>query len=210
VRPVICLVTPAVRNDRDQAPVLEQIGAAARAGVALIQIRQPEMDGGPLSSLVRRAVEMVQGTGARVLVNDRVDVALAAGAHGVHLRGASVAASRVRALAPEGFVIGRSVHSPEEASEAALNGGLDFLVFGTVFESGSKPDVPAAGTRMLAATCQAVTLPVLGVGGMMPSRLHEVAAAGAAGFAAIGLFAETPTEQFPDLIRQANIVFHEC
>ena len=209
VRPVICLITPAVRNARDEAPLLERIGAAARAGVALIQIRQTEMDGGPLSSLVRRAVEVVQGTGARVLVNDRVDVALTAGAHGVHLRGASVTASRVRAVAPEGFVIGRSVHSPEEASDAALNGGLDFLMFGTVFESGSKPGVPAAGTTRLAATCQAVALPVLGVGGMIPARLHEVASAGAAGFAAIGVFAEASTEQFPDLIRKANTAFDE-
>lgn len=209
MRPVICMITPAVRSAQDEAELLERIGAAARAGVRLIQIRQVEMDGGALSRLVRRAVEVVQRTGARVLVNDRVDVALAVGAHGVQLRGTSVAASRVRAVAPDGFVIGRSVHSPEEASRAALDGGLDFLVFGTVFDSGSKPGVAPAGTTRLAATCQAVSLPVLGVGGMTPSRMLEVAAAGAAGFAAIGLFAETPTVQFPDLIRKANAAFDE-
>ena len=206
---MICLITPVVRNSQEEAPLLERIDAAARAGVALIQIRQTEMDGGALSSLVRRAVEIVQGTGARILVNDRVDVALAAGAHGVHLRGVSVPASRVRALAPEGFVIGRSVRSPEEASDAALSEGLDFLMFGTVFESGSKPGMAAAGTTRFAATCQSTALPVLGVGGMIPSRLHEVAAAGAAGFAAIGLFAKTSIEQFPDLIREADMAFHE-
>jgi thiamine-phosphate diphosphorylase len=167
------------------------------------------MDGGALSRLVRRAVEIVRCTNARILVNDRVDVALAAGAHGVHLRGASIAASRVRVVVPEGFVIGRSVHSPAEASRAALDGGLDFLLFGTVFDSASKPGVRAAGTMTLAATCQAVPLPVLGVGGMIPSRLHDVAVAGAAGFAAIGLFAETSPEQVPDLIHRANAAFDE-
>ena len=209
MRPVVCMITPAVRSAQDEARLLERIGAAARAGVRVIQIRQADMDGGALSRLVRRAVDVVQGTGARVLVNDRVDVALAAGAHGVHLRGASVAASRVRAVAPEGFVIGRSVHSPGEGSRAARDGGLDFLVFGTVFDSASKPGVSAAGTATLAATCEAVSLPVLGVGGMIPSRLHDVAVAGAAGFAAIGLFAETSTEQFPDLMRKANAAFDE-
>ena len=124
--------------------------------------------------------------------------------------GASVAASRVRAVAPEGFVIGRSVHSPGEGSRAARDGGLDFLVFGTVFDSASKPGVSAAGTAMLAATCEAVSLPVLGVGGMIPSRLHDVAVAGAAGFAAIGVFAETSTEQFPDLMRQANAAYFDA
>ena len=210
MRPVICLITPAVRNTQGEAELLQRMAAAARAGVRLIQVRQTGMDGGALSHLVRRAVEVVRGTGARVLVNDRVDVALAAGAHGVHLRGDSVAASRVRSVAPEGFVIGQSVHSQEEASRAALGGGLDFLVFGTVFDSGSKPDVPGAGTTRLAATCQAVPLPVLGVGGMIPVRLRDVAAAGAAGFAAIGLFAETSTEQFPDLIHKANAAFDDC
>jgi len=203
------MITPTVRTALDETRLLERIGAAAQAGVALIQIRQPDMDGGALSRLVRRAVEVARSTGMRILVNDRVDVALAAGAHGVQLRGASVAASRVRSVTPGGFVIGRSVHSPEEGLRAALDAGLDFLVFGTVFESGSKPGVPAAGTVRLAAMSEAVSLPVLGVGGMTTARLREVAAAGAAGFAAIGLFAHTSADQFPVLMREANAAFEE-
>ena len=72
----------------------------------------------PLTRLVERCVEAVRGTRARVLVNDRVDVALAAGAHGVHLRGDSMPAARARIVAPPAFLVGRSVHSPEEALRA--------------------------------------------------------------------------------------------
>jgi thiamine-phosphate diphosphorylase len=148
-----------------------------------------------------------RGTDARILVNDRVDVALAVGAHGVHLRGASVGADRVRAVAPRGFVIGRSVHSPEEGAQAESDGGLDFLIFGTVFETTSKPAAVPAGTAKLAAACQAVALPVLGVGGMTLQRLRGVGAAGSAGFAAVDLFAGAAIDRLPDVVREAAVAF---
>jgi thiamine-phosphate pyrophosphorylase len=207
MRPVICLITPTVRSVPEEGRLVDRLRAAARAGVHLIQIRQRDMDGCALARLVERAVSAVRGTGARVLVNDRVDVALAMGAHGVHLRGDSVAASRVRALVPPGFVIGRSVHSPEEASRAALDGGLDFLVFGTVFETRSKPGADVAGTARLTTACEAVSLPVLAVGGITAPRLRDVAAAGTAGFAAIGLFADASIEQMAVVVREASAAF---
>ncbi|NOT28315.1 MAG: thiamine phosphate synthase [Acidobacteria bacterium] len=207
MRPVSCLITPKIQGDGDAAILLDRIGAAARAGVNLIQIRQPEMDGGPLQTLVEHALARVKGTGARILVNDRVDVALCAGAHGVHLRGNSMAACRVRAIAPRGFIIGRSVHSAEEAQQAMADGGLDFLVFGTVFETMSKPGAVYAGATKLAETCAAVPLPVLAVGGMTIPVLREVAAAGAAGFAAIGLFSDPPIEGLSALVQEANASF---
>lgn len=169
--------------------LVDRIGAAARAGVHLVQIRQPEIEGRALMGLVADAVRAVRGTQTRVVVNDRVDVALAAGAHGVHLRGDSMSAARVRAIVPPGFLIGRSVHSPEEARTVAGDGALDYVIFGTVFATGSKPGAAAAGRHALAAACAAVPLPVLAVGGITPERLGAVAAAGAAGFAAIGVFA---------------------
>ena len=207
MRPVICLITPGIQEDGDEALLLDRIGAAARAGVHLIQIRQPKMDGGPLQRLVERAVALVQGTCARVLVNDRVDVALCARAHGVHLRGDSMAASRVRAVAPKGFVIGRSVHSEDEARRVVMEGGLDFLLFGTVFETISKPGAKYAGAARLAETCAAVAVPVLAVGGMAVPRLREAAQAGAAGFAAIGLFADPPLAQLSAVVQEANAAF---
>lgn len=207
MRPVSCLITPAIREDGERVLLLDRIAAAARAGVHMIQIRQPRMDGGPLQTLVDQALARVKGTDARVLVNDRVDVALVSGAHGVHLRGDSIAGGRARTIAPSGFVIGRSVHSVEEARRAVADGGLDYLVFGTVFETTSKPDAVYAGARQLAEVCAVVPLPVLAVGGMTIPRLHEVAAAGAAGFAAIGLFSDPPVGQLSPLMQQVNTVW---
>lgn len=207
MRPVICLITPSVQGAVDEALLLDRIGAATRAGVHLIQIRQPGMDGRALASLVRRAVAVAEDTGARVLVNDRVDVAMAAGAHGVHLRGNSVPAVRVRAVVPSGFLVGRSVHSAEEAARVATEGGLDYLIFGTVFETSSKPGVEPAGAARLADTCAAVTLPVLAVGGVTIPRLGEVRAAGAAGFAAIGLFSDHQAGDMSAIVREARAVF---
>jgi thiamine-phosphate diphosphorylase len=171
-----------------------RVGAAARAGVHLVQIRERDLDGGPFLRLVVRCVDAVRGTRARILVNDRVDVALAAGAHGVHLRADSVAASRVRRIVPSGFLIGRSVHSVAEALGATAEGGADYLMFGTVFPTASKPGQTAAGTTALAETVVATSLPVVAVGGVTIATAPDVARAGAAGLAAITLFAHASDE----------------
>jgi thiamine-phosphate pyrophosphorylase len=157
--------------------------------------------------LVERALRSVEGTRARILVNDRVDVALAAGAHGVHLRSDSMEAIRARQTAPSRFVIGRSVHSAGEARAAEAAGGLDYLLFGTVFDSRSKPGVSAAGVERLAETCAAVSLPVLAIGGITAATCASAAAAGAAGFAAIGLFANDAVEALPQTIIGAIAAF---
>lgn len=162
--------------------------AAARAGVHLVQVRERDLDGGPLLRLVVACVDAVRGTRTRVVVNDRLDVALAARAHGVHLRADSFAAPRVRVQAPSPFLVGRSIHSVAEAVEASATGGLDYLVFGTVFETSSKPGITPAGISGLAAVAGATRLPVLAVGGVTARHLPGVMTAGAAGIAAIGMF----------------------
>jgi thiamine-phosphate pyrophosphorylase len=187
--------------------LVDRIGAAARAGVHLVQIRQRDWEGEALAQLVTAAVLAVRGTRARVLVNDRLDVALAARAHGVHLRGDSISAPRVRRVTPPGFIVGRSVHSPEEAEDAARGGGLDYLIFGTVFSTSSKPDARCAGVGPLGAGCARVALPVLAIGGMVPERLGLVAESGAAGFAAIGLFADCALDALPSLITRVTDAF---
>ena len=159
-----------------EAQLIERVAAAARAGVHLVQARERDLEAGPLTRLVTRLVEAVRGTRARVLVNDRFDVALAAGAHGVHLRGDSLPAVRARRMAPPAFIIGRSVRSRDEALRAEDGGGLDYLVFGTVFETASKPGVAAAGLDALAELTAAVRLPVLAIGGMTPATLKPVGA----------------------------------
>jgi thiamine-phosphate diphosphorylase len=207
MRPVLCMITapaaPASGDDR----LVQRIEAAARSGVHLIQIRQPEFEARALTGLVERARRAVHGTAARILVNERLDVALAAGAHGVHLRGDSMGAARARTMTPPGFVIGRSVHSAEEARAAERGGGLDYLLFGTVFPTASKPGVAPSGLDALSETCGAVALPVLAIGGMTASVLAPVARAGAAGFAAIGLFAGGDDDAMSDVVRQAVSAF---
>jgi thiamine-phosphate pyrophosphorylase len=175
--------------------------------VDLVQVRERGLEDASLLALVERLREAVAGTGARVLVNDRLDVALAGQADGVHLPGRAVACSRARAIVPEAFLIGRSVHSVEEAIAATSDGGCDYLLFGSVFESASKPaGHPVAGLEALARVCAAVALPVLAVGGITVSRAADVARAGAAGVAAIGLFAsggELALRRMVDEIRMA-------
>jgi thiamine-phosphate diphosphorylase len=181
-RPIICLVT----RGAVERPVLDTIVEAARAGVDLVQIRERGLDDRALLELTRAAVEATRDTPCRVLVNDRFDIAVIANAPGVHLRSDSFPATRVRAAAPQGFLIGRSVHDAAEA--AAVAPGCDYLIFGTVFSSASKPGAPPAGLAALRAACAAVHIPVLAIGGISTGNVGDVAAAGAAGVAAIGLF----------------------
>ena len=187
-RPLICLVTAGV-GGAASGDLVSLAAQAAAAGVSLVQIRERQLADAALLSLTRKVVDVVSGVRTAVLVNDRVDVAAAAGAAGVHLRSDSVPARRVRAIAPDGFLIGRSVHSAGEAAAAEAEGGLDYLIFGTVFASASKPPGRmVAGLEELRRTCETVRLPVLAIGGITIARAREAAGAGAAGIAAIGLF----------------------
>ena len=190
-RPLIMLVTD--RRRGGEAAMLASVDAASAAGVDLIQVRERGLEDLDLLRLTIRISDVAAGR-TRVLVNDRVDVAVAAGAAGVHLPGQAVAAGRVRSIAPASFLVGRSVHSVDEAREAESGGGCDYLVFGSVFETASKPAAhKPAGLEQLSRVCAAVALPVLAIGGVTADRIPEIARAGAAGVAAIGLFAAPET-----------------
>jgi thiamine-phosphate pyrophosphorylase len=171
-----------------------------------VQIRERQLEGAALVDLVERCVAAVRGTRTRVVVNDRLDVALIARAQGVHLRGDSVPAARVRALSPRGFLVGRSVHDVAGVRAATAEGGVDYLVFGTVFPTASKPASLVCGAAALADAAAATPLPVLAIGGMTPERLREVAGAGAAGWAGIGLFTGPPGN-LQLTLRQAALSF---
>lgn len=168
---------------------MTRVAEAAHQGVHLVQIRERDLDGGPLTRLVAACVAAVRGTRTRILVNDRLDVALSARAHGVHLRGTSFSAARIRPLVSPAFLIGRSVHSVNEAVTAADEGGLDYLIFGPVFETVSKPGQTPVGAGLLSVVAQATRLPVLAIGGITPDRIGDVMRAGACGVAGIGMFA---------------------
>jgi thiamine-phosphate pyrophosphorylase len=159
---------------------------AVDAGVDLIQVRERDLEAAALAGCVTDLLTVTRGTATRIVVNDRLDVALACGADGVHLRADSVAIAAARRLAPLGFLVGRSVHTASEAADAS---DADYLIAGTVFPSPSK----GLGHRLLGvdglrAVVLASAVPVLAIGGISLDHLDSVAATGAAGVAAIGLF----------------------
>jgi thiamine-phosphate diphosphorylase len=208
VTPVISLVTSGelIAGGRVD-DFVNRVAVAGASGVHLIQIRERALGGAELARLVEACVHAVRGTPARILVNDRLDVALAAGAHGVHLPGRSMPASRVRAIVPRGFVVGRSVHSAAEAAGVARASGADYFLFGTVFTSRSKPGREAAGVEALAATVDASTIPVLAIGGVTLATASQLKATGAAGLAAIDLFAQPSLDRLQVVVAQAALAF---
>jgi thiamine-phosphate diphosphorylase len=182
--PIICLVT----GGGTPRALVHLIREAAIAGVDLIQIREPSFDDHTLFTLTCEAIEATRQTTARVVVNDRLDIALAANASGVHLRGESFSATRVRPIAPAGFLVGRSVHDVDQAVAAAA-AGCDYLIFGTIFPSRNKrPGHPVAGLDQLREIAGAVQVPVLAIGGISAENAVDAVTAGAAGVAGIDLF----------------------
>lgn len=207
MQPLLYMVTDRRRLGADAVDrLVPRVLAAARAGIHFVQIRESDLEGGPLTEVVERCVRAVASTTTRIIVNDRLDVALAAGAHGVHLRADSMPVARVRAIVPGGFLIGRSIHSPAEAA-AASRADVDYLIFGTVFQTSSKPDQEAAGARALADAVAATTVPVLAIGGVTRETAGLVARSGAAGVAAIGLFSDGPQDQLPSIVAAVNQAF---
>lgn len=192
--PCLCLVTsrraacPEARTLSEEIAALDRLlEDAVAAGVDLIQVREPDLEAAPLRDLVLRAVRLARGVGVRIVVNDRLDVSLTAGADGVHLRADAPPHEPIRALCPSGFLLGRSVHDVEEAR--AHGPTSDYLVFGTVFPSASKPaGAPAAGLTALRRAAAATATPVLAIGGIEPGNARACLDAGAAGVAAIGVF----------------------
>ncbi|HVL65662.1 MAG TPA: thiamine phosphate synthase [Vicinamibacterales bacterium] len=192
--PIVCVITRArgETGSAERGRLLQRLSEAADAGASIVQVRERQLDDRRLAGFVGEVKAAIGRTSARVLVNDRTDIALAAGADGVHLKSDGPPMSDVRRIVRGPFVIGRSVHSVAEAAAAARD-GCDYLLFGTVFPSRSKPDShPIAGVAELADVCRAVAVPVIAIGGITPERAAAVREAGAAGVAAISLFADAP------------------
>lgn len=163
-----------------------QVVAAAGAGVDLVQVREPDLDAATLARLLRVLVADTAQSPTRILLNERLDIALAGGAAGVHLKERSFSVAAARRLTPSGFLVGRSIHDPSTAVSA---GFADYLVAGTVLPTSSKPAAVCLGWAGLADVVRAVTgRPVLAIGGIDLPSMSLVAASGAAGLAAIGAF----------------------
>ena len=202
--PLLCYVTgrlsfSEVKPTERQEILLHKIAAAAEAGVDWIQIREKDISGRECSSLTREAVQRTARVHANktsatsVLVNDRLDVALAERAGGVHLSEKSLPLAEAKRLVGsyddrKNFLIGISCHSLEAARSAA-NDGADYLFFGPVFATPSKAafGVPQ-GLERLGEVCRAVAIPVLAIGGITLTNAAECLSSGASGIAAIRLF----------------------
>jgi thiamine-phosphate pyrophosphorylase len=176
---------------------------AAAADVDWIQIREKDLSGRDCGSLTREALQWAAKSLAsnaartRILVNDRLDVALSESAGGVHLGENGLPLPQAKRLAnaqaqSEDFLIGMSCHSLEAARVAASD-GADYLFFGPVFATPSKAAFGAPqGLERLAEVCRAVSVPVLAIGGITLANVSACLVAGASGIAAIRLFQDAP------------------
>lgn len=168
-------------TDRRQANPLTTARHAVTMGAEMIQVREKDLSGRELFDLVCAVRHIAHGSATRVLVNDRLDIALAARTDGVHLPSNGLPAAYVR---PHVALLGVSVHSIEEA-RAAETAGSDFIVFGPVFDT---PGKTAVGIEALRQVAVSVRIPVLAIGGVTFENAPRVMAAGAAGIAGIRLF----------------------
>lgn len=171
--------------------LFKMIDEAARAGVDWIQIREKDLSGHEFMRLASEAVRRIPKR-CRILINDRLDVACAAGAGGVHLGEQSLPVEEARRFRWNGnlgdFLVGFSAHSLESA-QAAQQSGADYVIFGPVFETPSKAAFgPPQGVKRLAKVCESVSIPVIAIGGITVQNARECVQVGASGIAAIRLF----------------------
>jgi len=179
----LCLVTD--RTQTGGRDLVEVVGACLAAGLPAVQLREKDLGAADLAALARRLRALTRRHGAMLIVNDRVDVALAVGADAVQRTSTSLPVEDIRAVAGDRLRIGASVHSLAEAV-AAEKAGADWIVFGPVFDTPSKRAWgPPQGLEALARVTAAVRVPVLAIGGITPERVRAVRGAGAHGVAVI-------------------------
>ena len=179
--PSLCLVTDRLRcNGRSIEYVVD---AAIDGGVNIVQLREKDLPAAELYSLALKVKDIV-GNRALLFVNDRVDVASAADVDGVQLGESALPIEAARRVAGKNLLIGRSVHSVSGAMEAKSQ-GADLLTLGTIFPTASHPGVRTGGTELVKEVASAVSIPLLGIGGIDASNAKQVMKEGAAGVAVI-------------------------
>jgi len=157
-------------------------------GVDFIQVREKHLSDRALFQMTQRIVRLADRTECRILVNGRADIALAAGAHGVHLPSNALPVPEIRSWSPENFLIGVSVHTQGEVKHAILE-GADYVLLGHVYSTPSKSGHgPPLGLDFLKQICSGFSIPIFGLGGIHAGRIGSVLKAGVAGIAGIRLY----------------------
>lgn len=209
-RPTTYLITSgqlapdATPDGDDFKRILRHTEAAVRAGVSLVQLREKQLTARTLHHLAARCAAITRGTNTRLLVNDRADIARAAGADGVHLTTRSLTARVVRETFGADFLIGVSAHNLDEARRAR-DEGSDFATFSPVYTTASKAhlDLPPVGLEALrCAANDLAPFPLIALGGITRERIGDVMRAGASGIAGITLFASD--DDLESLVRKVN------
>jgi len=196
-KPILYLITRGATTEatRVDSPefnqIIECVSVAVAAEIDLIQLREKRLSARVLFELTRQAFALTRGTATRLVVNDRSDIAAAAGADGVHLASVSIDAARIRRTFGTEFLVGVSTHSVAEA-RTAKDAGADFIVFGPVFDTSSKRGYgsPAGVTGLSGVTRELTDFPVLALGGITMENFTRCLSAGARGIAGISLFSQ--------------------
>ena len=182
-------------TDRHQAggrDLLDVVGQALQAGLRAVQLREKDLTSRDLYHLAEKLLPLTRAVGALLLINDRVDVAMAVDADGAHLARRSLPPKEARDLLGPEKLIGISCHSLVEIQEA-VEGGVDFVVLGPIFDTPSKAAFgPPLTTTVLRQARAACPLPILAIGGIQAARVAEVLAAGADGVAVISAVMAAP------------------
>ena len=180
------------RHQTDDRDLVEVLGQAAAAGALAIQLREKRLDTVEMYRLAETLLAMTRRAGAALLINDRVDVAMALGADGVHLTRKSLPPREVRSLVGSRMLIGISCHGLEDVREA-VDGGVDFVVLGPIYATLSKASYgPPLAPGILREARRICPLPILAIGGIKAARGPEVVSAGADGVAAISAVLAAP------------------
>lgn len=170
--------------------LIDCVREALEGGVTLVQYRAKTASSAEMYAEALQLKALCDSFNVPLIINDRLDIAMAVGAAGVHLGQDDLPCAAARKLLGEDYLIGVSAHNPAEA-KAALQSGADYLGCGAVFGTATKADVKKLGTDGLAAICKAKGLPVVGIGGVTADNYREVRAAGADGAAIVsGILAQ--------------------
>lgn len=187
--------------------LIDCVREALEGGVTLVQYRAKTASSAEMYAEALQLKALCDSFNVPLIINDRLDIAMAVGAAGVHLGQDDLPCAAARKLLGEDYIIGVSAHNPAEA-KAALQSGADYLGCGAVFGTATKADVQKLGTDGLAAICKAKGLPVVGIGGVTADNYREVRAAGADGAAIVsGILAQLDIRATVKAIAKVNQEF---